>query len=123
MDETGGVAEGMSGSPVYVTGGDGVPRVVGAIAFGQGDQANVIVGLTPIEQMIDSLAGGARAQERPPSSPAVRRVTLVADRAAARRARARRPGRIALPARPLDRRRASRASSAALASWRARASG
>ncbi len=96
MDETGGVAEGMSGSPVYVTGGDGVPRVVGALAFGQGDQANVMVGLTPIEQMIDSLAGGARAAERPPSSPAVRRVTLVADRAAARRARARRPDRIAL---------------------------
>ena len=32
MEETGGVAEGMSGSPVYVTGADGVPRVIGAIA-------------------------------------------------------------------------------------------
>ena len=29
MDETGGVAEGMSGSPVYVTGADGVARVIG----------------------------------------------------------------------------------------------
>jgi hypothetical protein len=96
MAQTGGVAEGMSGSPVYVTGADGVPRVVGAIAFGQGDQENVVVGLTPIEQMIDSAAGGQRTLERPPSSAAVRRVQIVADRAAARRARARHPGRIAL---------------------------
>jgi hypothetical protein len=97
MAQTGGVAEGMSGSPVYVTGADGVPRVVGAIAFGQGDQENVVIGLTPIEQMIDNLALRRQAaQERPPSSPAVRRVQVVADRAAARRARARHPGRIAL---------------------------
>ncbi len=99
MAQTGGIAEGMSGSPVYVTGADGVPRVVGAIAFGQGDQENVVIGLTPIEQMIDSAAGGQRAQERrerPRSSAAVRRVQIVADRAASRRARARHPDRIAL---------------------------
>jgi hypothetical protein len=94
MEETGGVAEGMSGSPVYVTGADGVPRVIGAIAFGAGDQANVIVGLTPIEQMIGASAG-QRALERP-ASPVVRRATRVASRAAARRLEARRPGRIAL---------------------------
>ena len=34
----------MSGSPVYVTGADGVARVMGAVAYGSGDQANVIVG-------------------------------------------------------------------------------
>ena len=95
MDETGGVAEGMSGSPVYVTGADGVPRVVGAIAFGAGDQANVVVGLTPIEQMIGASAG-QRALERGPASRVVRRVTRVADRAAARRLEARRPDRVAL---------------------------
>ena len=95
MEQTGGVAEGMSGSPVYVTGADGVPRVIGAIAFGQGDQENVIVGLTPIEQMIDSSAG-QRALELAPPSPAARRVTVVASRAAARRLEARHPDRIGL---------------------------
>jgi hypothetical protein len=95
MEQTGGVAEGMSGSPVYVTGADGVPRVIGAVAFGTGDQENVIVGVTPIEQMIDSAAA------RPPltlvqASRATRRAVVVADRAAARRAAASRPDRIAL---------------------------
>ena len=95
MEETGGVAEGMSGSPVYVTGADGVARVIGAIAFGAGDQANVVVGVTPIEQMIGASAG-QRALERPPPPRAARRVTRVADRAAARRLEARRPDRVAL---------------------------
>ena len=95
MEQTGGVAEGMSGSPVYVAGADGVPRVIGAVAFGTGDQANVIVGVTPIEQMIDSAA------TRPPrtlaqASRAARRAVVVADRAAARRLEARRPDRIGL---------------------------
>ena len=44
MQQTGGVAEGMSGSPVYVTGADGVARVIGAVAFGAGDQDNVDIG-------------------------------------------------------------------------------
>ena len=106
MQQTGGVAEGMSGSPVYVTGADGVARVIGAVAFGAGDQDNVDIGLTPIEQMIDS-ATGQRAQERAPAPPrAERRVAMVRTRAAARRLerappRPRRP----LPARALDRRR------------------
>ena len=100
MTQTGGVAEGMSGSPVYVTGADGVARVIGAIAYGSGDQDNVIVGVTPIEQMIDS-SSGQRANERPaiasvaPPAPA-RRVTLVRTRAAARALEARRPDRIGL---------------------------
>lgn len=96
MDVTGGVAEGMSGSPVYVTGADGVARVIGAIAYGSGDQANVIVGVTPIEQMIDSSSGQrANALARPSTTPA-RRATMVRNRAAARRLEARDPGRIGL---------------------------
>ena len=95
METTGGVAEGMSGSPVYVTGADGVARVIGAIAYGSGDQANVIVGVTPIEQMIDS-SSGQRANAVAPTTTPARRATLVRSRAAARRLEARHPGRIGL---------------------------
>ncbi len=102
MDETGGVAQGMSGSPVYVTGADGVARVIGAVAFGQGDQANVVIGLTPIEQMIDAARPGLRAQDAAPaSSRAARRVSIAPDARAARRLRARHPERIVLS--PLQR--------------------
>ena len=70
IEQTGGVAEGMSGSPVYVTGADGVARVIGAIAYGSGDQANVVVGVTPIEQMIDSSSGQrANARVAAPAGP------------------------------------------------------
>ncbi len=100
IDQTGGVAEGMSGSPVYVTGADGVARVMGAIAYGSGDQANVIVGVTPIEQMIDSSAG-SRANERVPSAGPARPLRIVRDRAAARASQRRDPGRRALY--PLER--------------------
>ena len=95
MDATGGVAEGMSGSPVYVTGADGVARVIGAIAYGSGDQANVIVGVTPIEQMIDS-SSGRRANALPTSATPARRAAIVRSRPAARRLEARDPGRIGL---------------------------
>ncbi len=91
MEQTGGVAEGMSGSPVYVTGADGVPRVIGAIAYGTGDQANVIAGITPIEQMIDS-SSGQRANEVAPR--ATRRAQRVADRASAVALERRDPRRI-----------------------------
>jgi hypothetical protein len=94
MDETGGIAEGMSGSPVYVTGADGVPRVIGAIAYGQGDERNVIGGITPIEQML-SLTSGTRALARPPS--VVRRTVRIApDAATARALRRRHPGTLVL---------------------------
>ena len=93
IDETGGVAEGMSGSPVYVTGADGAERVMGAVAYGSGDQANVIVGVTPIEQMIDSNAG-QRANQVAPRG--VRRAVMVRGRAAARALESRRPDRIGL---------------------------
>lgn len=95
MERTGGVAQGMSGSPVSVTGADGVPRVIGAIAYGTGDQAGVIVGITPIEQMLQSAAG--RREFSRPSPPAARRVAVrVADRAGALSQERRRPGSIAL---------------------------
>jgi hypothetical protein len=95
MERTGGVAQGMSGSPVYVTGADGVPRVIGAIAYGTGDQAGVIVGITPIEQMLQSATG--RREFSRPSAPAARRVAVrVADRAAARSLERRRPGEVGL---------------------------
>jgi len=93
MAETGGIAEGMSGSPVYVTGADGVPRVIGAIAYGAGDAANVLGGVTPIEQMLRPL-GGLRNHGREAASPG--RVEVVRDRAAARVAERSRPGRPAL---------------------------
>lgn len=102
MQQTGGVAQGMSGSPVYVTGADGVPRVIGAIAFGTGDQDNVIVGVTPIEQMLDSSsARRAFSYAPPPLSRAVRRAVVAPTRAAARRLEARDPRRIVLY--PLER--------------------
>ena len=94
MERTGGVAEGMSGSPVYVTGADGVQRVIGAIAFGSGDQANVIVGVTPIERMV----AAARATTSPATRSAAARgpVRLVAGRRAAVRVERRHPGARAL---------------------------
>jgi len=97
IEQTGGVAEGMSGSPVYVTGADGVPRVIGAVAYGTGDQAGVIIGITPIEQMLDSSAG-ARAMGRPggASGAPVRRAQHVAGRAAAVALARRHPDRLGL---------------------------
>ena len=92
IEQTGGVAEGMSGSPVYVTGADGVARVIGAIAYGTGDQANVIVALTPIEQMIDS-SSGLRANAIAIPRAASRRTVIVRTRAAARALEARDPSR------------------------------
>ena len=58
MTETGGVAEGMSGSPVYVTGADGVARVIGAIAYGTADEASTLIGITPIENMLNAALQG-----------------------------------------------------------------
>jgi len=100
IEQTGGVAEGMSGSPVYVTGSDGVARVIGAVAYGAGDQANVIVGVTPIEQMIDSSAG-QRANALAVSTGPARPVRVVRDRAAAAAAERRHPAGRALY--PLER--------------------
>lgn len=92
MEQTGGVAQGMSGSPVYITGADGVPRVIGALAYGTGDQEGVIAGITPIEQMLRS-ASGARLLER--GGPR-RRIVHVAGRRDAVAAQRRDPDVIAL---------------------------
>jgi len=82
MDQTGGIAAGMSGSPVYVTGADGVERVIGAISFGTGDEANLIGGITPIEHM---LAVGKTVSAQAARRPAARRPSrVVSDRGAAR---------------------------------------
>ncbi len=91
-----GIAEGMSGSPVYVTGSDGTPRVIGAIAFGTGDDDELIVGITPIEKMISA----ARIQGTPitarhashPSGRASRPLVLVEGRRAAVRVESRHRG-------------------------------
>ncbi|MFN8120985.1 MAG: SpoIVB peptidase S55 domain-containing protein [Thermoleophilia bacterium] len=98
--QTGGIAQGMSGSPVYVTGGDGVPRVIGAISYGQGDEANVLGAVTPIERMI-SVSRGAQALERTRVPAAVRPTRIVSDRTAALRLERRSPGTRALY--PLER--------------------
>lgn len=93
--QTGGIAQGMSGSPVYITGGDGIPRVIGAVSYGQGDEANVLGAVTPIERMI-AMSSGARALERPRVPAAVRPTRLVASRAAAVRLERTSPGTRAL---------------------------
>lgn len=95
MAQTGGISQGMSGSPVYVTGGDGIPRVIGAIAYGQGDEANVLGAVTPIERMI-AMSRGARALERPRVPAAARPTRIVASRAAAVRLERAAPGTRAL---------------------------
>ncbi len=92
MERTGGVAQGMSGSPVYVTGEDGVARVIGALAYGTGDQRGVVAGITPIERMLDSSSGSRLLETGGPRRRAVR----VATRAAAVAAERRDPGVIAL---------------------------
>jgi SpoIVB peptidase S55 len=91
MDRTGGIAQGMSGSPVYVTGADGVARVIGAVAFGTGDENNRIGGITPIEAMVRS-GSGKLALERIPAGAPRRAVVRVASKAAARRLEGARPG-------------------------------
>ncbi|MCC6831301.1 MAG: hypothetical protein IT200_08140 [Thermoleophilia bacterium] len=95
MAQTGGIAQGMSGSPVYVTGADGVARVIGAISYGQGDEANVLGAVTPIERMI-AVSRGAQALERTRVPAAVRPTRVVADRAAALRLERSSPGTRAL---------------------------
>ncbi|HUO73748.1 MAG TPA: hypothetical protein VMU39_23455 [Solirubrobacteraceae bacterium] len=47
-----GVAEGMSGSPIYCADGMGTPRNIGAISEGIGEYGNRVALATPIEQML-----------------------------------------------------------------------
>jgi hypothetical protein len=74
MEQTGGIAAGMSGSPVYVTGTDGVERVIGAISFGTGDERNLIGGVTPIEHMLAAERPGAQAGRAVAAAKRPRRV-------------------------------------------------
>jgi hypothetical protein len=50
--DTTGVAEGMSGSPIYCTDSSGTPRNIGAISEGIGQYGNRVALATPIEQML-----------------------------------------------------------------------
>ena len=50
LESVGGVAAGMSGSPVYLE-RDGVPRLAGALAYGFPDTDHTLALLTPIEAM------------------------------------------------------------------------
>lgn len=47
MDQTGGIAHGMSGSPVYING-----KLLGAVAYGWGFADGTIGMITPIEDMV-----------------------------------------------------------------------
>lgn len=47
MEKTGGIAHGMSGSPVYING-----KLVGAVAYGWGFADGTIGMITPIEDMV-----------------------------------------------------------------------
>lgn len=47
MEKTGGIAHGMSGSPVYIDG-----KLVGAVAYGWGFTRSYVGMITPIEQMV-----------------------------------------------------------------------
>ncbi|MDI6869791.1 MAG: SpoIVB peptidase S55 domain-containing protein [Bacillota bacterium] len=51
IEETGGIAAGMSGSPVYVGG-----RLIGAVSYGFSFSDHRVGFLTPIERMLDVLA-------------------------------------------------------------------
>ena len=81
IEQLGGIAQGMSGSPVYVTDADGVRRVIGALAYGQGDEANVLGAVTPIERMV-ALTQESRSLSRPRVA-ATRPLRMAATRTAA----------------------------------------
>lgn len=59
MDETGGIAAGMSGSPVYVDG-----RLVGAVSYGFSFSDHRVGFLTPSEQMLPLVEEARRLDER-----------------------------------------------------------
>lgn len=83
IEDTGGIAAGMSGSPVYVNG-----KLVGAIAYGFGSADQTIGGVTPIQPMLDvlnypTLLGASAAWLEPKSSV---KLTARLERTAARAA-------------------------------------
>jgi len=61
--ETSGIAQGMSGSPVYLEG-----RLAGALAFGWGGALRPIAGVTPVEEMASLPTGAVTLSMLPPST-------------------------------------------------------
>lgn len=74
FDQTGGVWQGMSGSPVYAADG----RLIGAVAYGLSYGPSPIAGITPFEEMDDYLASAPSGLAKK-LSPA--QAGIVADRA------------------------------------------
>lgn len=92
LERSGGLAQGMSGSPLYVTDGAGQRRLIGALAFGTGDEGSLIGGATPIEAMLraGTFVGEPRTTNARPR--AFRRIRMASDRASAVRLQRRAPG-------------------------------
>lgn len=79
--ETSGIAQGMSGSPIFLEG-----RLAGALAFGWGGSLRPIAGVTPVEEMASLPTGAVALSVLSPSalsesspSPAGRGVGLARD--------------------------------------------
>jgi hypothetical protein len=62
--EQAGIAAGMSGSPIYIDG-----RLVGALAYGWPFMVSPVMGITPIESMLELTAVAGRAEPSSGSSP------------------------------------------------------
>lgn len=92
LERSGGLSQGMSGSPLYVRGDDGQRRLIGALAFGTGDEGSLIGGATPIEAMLraGTYVGETRRTNARPR--AFRRIAMARDRATALRRQRRSPG-------------------------------
>ena len=67
--ETTGPIQGMSGSPIYLTGSDGRDRLIGAFAFGWPYSRKTIAGVQPIEAMLRLDEITTRAATPAPSRP------------------------------------------------------
>jgi len=61
-----GIAQGMSGSPVYCPGADGAARTIGALSQTVGQYGNSVGLVTPIELMLGEPATPPRAARRAP---------------------------------------------------------
>lgn len=85
LDRTGGIWQGMSGSPVYAEDG----RLIGAVAYGLAYGPSPIAGITPFAEMDDYLADGG-SDATPGGRVAVRGADaqVVADQAGISRAEA-----------------------------------
>ncbi|MSP62567.1 MAG: hypothetical protein EXR72_20000 [Myxococcales bacterium] len=64
-----GIVQGMSGSPIYLTGSDG-DRLAGALAYGWHFSKDPIAGVTPIENMLAELSRPLRGRDKTPAAGA-----------------------------------------------------